>query len=202
MDLEELFGEVEKFSFDPISYQYFHQLLDKRTIILNEFVTDCIVEKVYLPLREFEQDSSTEPVTIILNSVGGSVSGGFYLAQYISQYSKPLNIIVPGMAASMAGIILAGGGKNKNVKRYCFPASYVLLHDGYVALDSSEARTADDIMEFNKGVDADIRQFIIDNTKIDGETYDKHSRQQWFIKSKEMKELGLIDYIYGADNND
>lgn len=200
MDLEELFGEVEKFGFDPITYQYFHQLFDKRTIILNDYVSDETVEKVYLPLREFELDSSTEPVTLILNSGGGSVTNGFYLAQYISMYSKPLNIIVPGMAASMAGIILAGGGKNENVIRYGFPASYVLLHDGYIALDASEARTADDIMEFNKGVDTDIRDFIIANTNISPEIYDAHARKQWFIKGKELKELNLIDHIYGVDD--
>lgn len=200
MDLEELLGEVEKFGFDPITYQYFHQLLNKRTIILNEYVSDATVEKVYLPLREFEEDDSTEPVTLILNSCGGSVSNGFYLAQYISMYSKPLNIIVPGMAASMAAIILAGGGKNENVIRYGFPASYILLHDGYVALESSEARTADDIMEFNKQVDADIRDFIIQNTNISPEVYDAHARKQWFIKGDELKQLGLIDCIYGVDD--
>lgn len=200
MDLEELFGEVEKFGFDPITYQYFHQLLDKRTIILNEFVSDATVEKIYLPMKDFEEDSSTDPVTLILNSCGGSVSNGFYLAQYISMYSKPLNIIVPGMAASMAAIILAGGGKNENVIRYGFPATYVLLHDGYIALESSEARTADDIMEFNKGVDSDIRDFIIANTNITPELYDSHARKQWFIKGNELKELNLIDHIYGVDD--
>ena len=200
MDLEELFGDVEKFGFDPITYQYFHQLLDKRTIILNDYVTDANEEKVYLPMKEFEEDSSTEPITLILNSGGGSVTNGLYLAQYISMYSKPLNIIVPGMAASMAGIILAGGGKNENVIRYGFPASYVLLHDGYVALDASEARTADDIMEFNKGVDADIQDFIVTNTNITVEEYMAHARKQWFIKGEELKRLGLIDHIYGVDD--
>lgn len=200
MDLEELFGEVEKYGFDPITYQYFHQLLHKRTIILNDYVCDETVEKVYLPMREFEHDSSSEPVTLILNSAGGSVTNGFYLAQYISMYSKPLNIIVPGMAASMAGIILAGGGKNENVIRYGFPASYVLLHDGYVALEASEARTADDIMEFNKGVDADIREFIIANTNITPENYDSHARKQWFLKASECVKLGLLDHIYGVDD--
>lgn len=200
MDLEELFGEVEKYGFDPITYQYFHQLLHKRTIILNDYVCDETVEKVYLPMREFEHDSSSEPVTLILNSAGGSVTNGFYLAQYISMYSKPLNIIVPGMAASMAGIILAGGGKNENVIRYGFPASYVLLHDGYVALEASEARTADDIMEFNKGVDADIREFIITNTNITPENYDSHARKQWFLKASECVKLGLLDHIYGVDD--
>ena len=200
MDLEELFGEVEKFGFDAQTYQYFHNLFDKRTIILNDYVSDETVEKVFLPMREFEHDSSTEPVTLILNSCGGSVSNGMYLAEYISLYSKPLNIIVPGMAASMAGIILAGGGKNENVIRYGFPSSYVLLHDGYVALESSEARTADDIMEFNKGVDADIRNFIITNTNITPEMYDSHARKQWFLKAPECKELGLLDHIYGVDD--
>ena len=200
MELEDLFGEVEKFGFDPITYQYFHQLLDKRIIILNEYVSDATVEKVYLPLKEFEEDKSTEPVTLILNSCGGSVSNGLYLAQYISIYSKPLNIIVPGMAASMAAIILAGGGKNENVIRYGFPASYVLLHDGYIALESSEARTADDIMEFNKGVDADIRNFIINNTNITPEMYDAHARKQWFMKGQELIDLGMLDHLYGVDD--
>ncbi len=200
MELEDLFGEVEKFGFDPITYQYFHQLLDKRTIILNEYVSDATVEKVYLPLKEFEEDKSTEPVTLILNSCGGSVSNGLYLAQYISIYSKPLNIIVPGMAASMAAIILAGGGKNENVIRFGFPASYVLLHDGYIALESSEARTADDIMEFNKGVDADIRNFIINNTNITPEMYDAHARKQWFMKGQELIDLGMLDHLYGVDD--
>ena len=51
-----------------------------------------IIEKVFIPLKDFEKDDSNEPVTIIMNSSGGSVSDGFFLAHYISQYSKPLNI--------------------------------------------------------------------------------------------------------------
>ena len=197
MDLEELFSEVEKYGFDPITYQYFHQLFNKRTIILNDYVCDETVEKVFLPMHEFEHDSSTDPVTLILNSAGGSVTNGFYLAQYISMYSKPLNIIVPGMAASMAGIILAGGGKNENVIRSCFPCSYALIHDGYVALAAQETKTANDIMAFNDNVDKQIRQFFVDNTNITEEEYDSHTRHQWFLTANQMLEAGLIDRVYG-----
>lgn len=199
MDLEELFGTVEKYGFDISTYQYFHNLFDKRTIILNDYICDETVERVFLPLREFELDDSDEPVTLIINSAGGSVTNGFYLAQYLSQYKKPLNIIVPGMAASMAGIILAGGGKNPNVTRYGFPASYILLHDGYVALESTESRTADDIMDFNKGVDNEIQEFIVANTNISEEEYKAHARKQWFIKAADAIRLGLLDHIYGVD---
>lgn len=199
MDAESLVDLFGKFEFNPSTYQYFHQLMDKRTIVFNDDVDERVVESVYLPLREFEQDDSNEPVTLILNSSGGSVSDGFFLAHYIAHYSKPLNIIVPGYAASMAAIILAGGGRNENVIRSCFPCSYALIHDGYVAILGSEARTADDIMDFNKDKDKEIRQFILENTDITAEEYDAKARHQWFLNAKQMKEKNLIDKVFGVD---
>ena len=197
MDLDELFNTMQTYSFDPTVYQYFNQLINHRTVLFNCDVQEDIIEKVFLPLRDFEQDDSQEPVTLIINSSGGSTSNGFFLAYYIAQYSKPLNIIVPGYACSMAAIILASGGKNENVIRSCFPCSYALIHDGYVALSVQEAKTANDIMAFNDNVDKQIRQFFIDNTHITEEEYDAHTRHQWFLTSQEMLEAGLIDRIYG-----
>ncbi len=200
MDLDELFDLFgSKFEFNPSLYQYFHQLHDKRTILLNSDVDEHIVEAVYLPMKEFEEDDSNEPVTLILNSCGGSVSDGFFLAHYIAQYSKPLNIIVLGYAASMAAVILAGGGKNENVTRKCFPSTYGLIHDGYIAISPSESKTAADIMAFNDSKDKEIRQFIIDNTNITAEEYDAQARHQWFLTAQEMLEKNMVDEIIGAD---
>lgn len=198
MELEELFSGLDRYGLDPVTYQYFHQLLEKRTVLLNGDVTGDIVERVYLPLKDFEEDDSQQPVTLILNSSGGSVADGFFLAHYISQYSKPLNILVPGYACSMATVILAGGGKNENVIRSCFPCSYCLIHDGYVALAAAESKTAADIMAFNDKIDDKIRDFIVDNTNITIEEYDSHTRHQWFLLSNEMVEKGLVDRVIGV----
>ena len=198
MDIEELFGDVEKYGCDAATYQYFHQLFDNRTVLFNDDVQEDVVEKVFLPLRDFEKDSSTEPVTLVLNSSGGSVSDGFFLAHYLTHYSKPLNIIITGYAASMAAVILAGGGKNENIIRSCFPCTYGLIHDGYVALAASETKTANDIMAFNDSMDKQIRQFFIDNTNITEEMYDSKSRHQWFLSAQEMLDLGLVDRIIGV----
>lgn len=200
MDGLDFLSFVEQTNLDVCSYQYFNQLLNHRTIVFNTGVEESIVELVYLPMRDFENDDSNAPVTLILNSMGGSVSDGFFLAYYIAQYKKPLNIIVTGCAASMAAVILAGGGKNPNVKRYCFPSTYALIHDGYVALSASEAKTAADIMAFNDKVDNDIRQFIVDNTNITSQEYDDHARKQWFLRADEMKTAGLIDCILGKED--
>ena len=199
MDIDNLFDLFGKVDFNPRVYQYFHNLMDKRTVLFNADVDEDIIESVYLPLREFETDDDASPVTLILNSSGGSVSDGFFLAHYIAQYSKPLNIIVPGYAASMAAVILAGGGKNPNVTRYCFPSTYALIHDGYIAISPSESKTAADIMSFNNEKDAEIRQFIIDNTNITPEEYDAQARHQWFLNAKQMLEKNMVDKIYGVD---
>ena len=200
--MNELESIIKLFStnIDAPTYQYFHQLFHNRTVIFNAEVEEDIVECVWMPLREFENDDSEEPVTLILNSMGGSVSDGLFFANYLTKYKKKLNIIVCGYAASMAAIILAAGGKNPNITRYCYPSTYSLIHDGYIALSTSEVQTANDIVDFNKKVDADIRQFILDNTKITLEQYDAKARHQWFISAQEMKDLGMIDVIFGVDD--
>ena len=60
-------------------------------------------------------------------------------------------------------------------------------------------------MAFNKRVDAEVRQFIIDNTDITAELYDSKVRHQWFLSAQEMLDLNLIDEIIGytdVKNND
>lgn len=190
---------LEQLGFSAKDYQYFNQLLNHRTILFNTYIDEDIVEKIYLPLKEFEDDSSVEPVTLILNSPGGSVADGFFLAHYLAHYKKKLNIIVLGYAASMAAVILAAGGHNENVHRMCYPSTYALVHDGYITMESSESKTAQDFMAFNDKVDNDIKDFIIQNTNITEELYNSKTRHQWFISSKEMKELNLIDEIIGSE---
>ncbi len=199
-DLDFLSLVQDTSSLDPVMYEYFNQRFNHRTIVFNRDVTEDIVETIWLPLRNFELDDSAAPVTLIINSMGGSVTDGLFLAHYLANYSKPLNVIITGCAASMAAVILAGCGKNPNITRFCYPSSYALIHDGYVALAASEAKTAQDMMAFNNKVDKDIRKFIIDHTNITAEQYDEHVRHQWFIDAKEMLELGLCDKIIGDDD--
>ena len=203
MDLEqiltEIYNKVTATELDPRMYQYYNQLFNHRTIILNDDIAEHIVEYVYLPLKAFEEDDSMEPVTLILNSSGGSVSDGFFLAHYLAQYSKPLNIQVLGYACSMATVLLASGGKNENIIRSCYPCSYVLIHDGYVALAAAESKTAADIMGFNNQIDEMIRKFFLENTNLTAEEYDTHARHQWFLFAEEMKQKNLIDRIIGVD---
>lgn len=198
MNESDFLGVVKEFSsYDVVTYQYFHQLFHNRTIIFNQEVDESLIESVYLPLLDFEKDDNQKPITLILNSPGGSVSDGFFLAHYLRTYKKKLNILVTGYAASMAAVILAGTANNENITRMCYPSTYALIHDGYIAIAPAESKTAGDIMAFNERVDKSIRDFILENTKITPELYDSQARHQWFLSADEMLEYGMIDKILG-----
>ena len=196
---EGLFALVEERSnLDPITYQYFTNYLNKRTIIFNSYVDTNIVETLILPLQEFEADSSTEPVKLILSTGGGSVRDSLILCNIIDNYKKPLEIYVYGYACSMGTIFLCAGNKNPNVTKYCYPFSFALFHAGYSAIEG-ESLSVEDQMEFNKKTDALIRDYVVANTNITEEEYRLNERRQWYLHAKEMKEKGLIDIIIGDE---
>ena len=176
----------------------FNKLENERTIIFNQEVDDRIVERVAIPLMDFEKDSSQDPVTLIFATVGGSISDGFVLCNIIDQYKKPLNIIVLGYAASMGTIMLAAGAKNPNVTRKCYPFSYALLHAGSTAF-SGETLSVEDTMEFNKKIDQKVRKFIISHTNVSEEEYTQHERKQWFFDAEDMLKYGFVDEIIGKE---
>lgn len=195
-DLEFLGFANDVSTLDPIMYQYFNQLLRKRTIVLNAEIDESILETVVLPLKDFEQDTDDTPVKLILNTPGGSIADGLMLCNIIDNYKKPLEIIVPSYSCSMGTIILCSGNKNPNVVKKAYPFSFALFHSGQTYV-GGESTSVEDVMNFNKGVDNKIRDYIIANTNITEELYDAHHRKQWYISAEEMLKYGLIDEIIG-----
>lgn len=181
---------------DIINYQYFHNLLNKRTVIFNGEVSEDIVETVILPLKDFEEDTSMEPVTLIIQSPGGSVADGMVLMNIIDNYTKPLKILVYGYAYSMGFAILCSGSKNKNVIKSCHRFTTALWHSGMVFL-SGDASAVGDIQDFNKQIDAKLKEYILENTFIPQELYEKKERHQFYFTAEELLRYGIIDEIIG-----
>lgn len=191
MELPKLFSSIS-----PIDYQYFNNLLNKRTIILNDEINESFFECVVLPLLDFEQDDSNKLVRLYLNTPGGSVADGLTLCNIIDNYKKPLEIVVPSYACSMGTIILCSGNDNSNVIKKAYPSTFALFHSGQTYV-GGESTSVEDVMNFNKSVDEKIKQYIITHTKITEEEYMAHHRKQWYLTADEMLSYGLIDEIIG-----
>lgn len=185
---------IQLSSLNPVTYQYFNNLLKRRTILLNEEIDENILETVIMPLREFEQDGTNEKVTLVLNTPGGSIMDALTVCSIIDNYSIPLDIIVPSYSCSMGTIILCSGNNNPNVHKIAYPFAFALLHAGqtYVGGDSNAVK---DTMQFNQKIDDMIRNYIITNTKITADEYDSNQHKQWYLLADDMLKYGLIHEI-------
>lgn len=190
----------EMSSLDPVTYQYFDKLLNKRTIIFNEGVDTDIVEMLILPLLDFEKDDSEEPVTLYISTPGGGVYSGLAVCNIIDNYKKKLNIIVPNFAMSMGFYLTIAGHNNPNVTCYAYPYSFFLLHAGEVGA-SGEAGSVRDTIYFTNKIDEMIKEYVISHTSITKEEYLEHDRKQWYLTAEEAKKYGVIDKIIGVDTD-
>ena len=103
-------------------------LMNRRIFINGEIneesANDFLSQMLYL-----EQESD-DPITIYINSPGGSVNAGLVIYDCIQASELEINLICAGTAASMAAIIFAGGKKGH---RYILPHSKVKIHEPLLA---------------------------------------------------------------------
>lgn len=103
--------------------------LMKRRIFIHGEINDESANDFLSQMLYLEQESS-DPITIYINSPGGSVNAGLVIYDCIQASDVEINIICAGKAASMAAILLAGGQQGH---RYIMPHSKVMIHEPLLA---------------------------------------------------------------------
>ena len=99
-------------------------LMNRRIFIQGEITDETANE--FLSQMLYLEQKADDPITIYINSPGGSVNAGLVIYDCIQSSNLEINIICAGIAASMAAIILAGGQKGH---RYILPHSKVMIHE-------------------------------------------------------------------------
>ena len=192
LDINELIAQLSESS-DPVMFQYFKRL-SNRTIIINEVITESIMETAVLPLLEMDNDGSGKEINIILNSRGGEVYNGLCLCDVISKLKTKTTITIMAYAYSMGSLITMAGAKNTNVVRKCYPFSTGLIHGGSDYLQGTTSQIKD-YYNFNSKYEDKIKDYILDKTKITEDEYEKMSRYEWYLTSEDMLKYGLVDEI-------
>lgn len=192
--IDELLAELKPKGLpDPIIYQYYKNL-DKRKIIINEQICDCLLETAILPFIEMDNDGSGKPIEIIINTVGGEIYSGFNFVDQIEQSKTPVIIHIMSMAASMGLLVAMAGHNNPNVKTVCHPFSVGLLHSGSTYLEGS-SHAVKDAFDFSQQYEERIKEYILSHSNIDEKLYDKVERKEYWMDSNEMNRLGIVDEI-------
>lgn len=134
-----------------------------------------------------------QPILLYVISNGGEVDSGFELIDIIEASETPVYTINIGFQYSMGFLIGLAGHKRFATKNAKF-----LMHDGSNFVWNSGAK-AQDQMEFQKRVEARVREYVISHSRVTEEEYDSKLRVEWYLFADEAKEKGFTDYIIGED---
>ena len=107
----------------------------------------------------------------------------------IQQPANSEAIIQDGIRRLLSGLLLMAGHK-----RYIFPHTSCLIHDGSSGAIGSIGKMLDNL-EFTKELEVRMKAYIISSTHITEDVYDKNYRRDWFMFSEEMIKLGIADEI-------
>ena len=101
------------------------RLLKDRIISLNGEVNDMTAEIITNSLLILESEDSDAPITLFINSPGGSVSAGMSIFDTMQYVSCPVYTIATGLAASMGSFLLAAGEPGH---RMAMPNAEIMIH--------------------------------------------------------------------------
>ncbi|MBS2010287.1 MAG: Clp protease ClpP [Cyanobacteria bacterium SZAS TMP-1] len=159
--------------------------------VTEESVKPCLAE-----LGKWSRRFPGKPITIILNSPGGSVIAGLGLFDYILKLRADghhVTVVVLGMAASMGGILLQAGDK-RVVGKY----SQVLIHE-VSAGTSGNIQKMDDALSFSKSLWHQLSEILAERSTLTvAQVRQRALRKDWWLTSSEAIELGFADEILSA----
>lgn len=187
---------IEKTQSGERAYDIYSRLLRDRIIFLAGPVNDGLANAIIAQLLFLASKDSKKDIQIYINSPGGSVTAGLAIYDTM-QYVKPeISTVCVGMAASMAGTLLAAGQKGK---RYALPNAEILLHQvaGGVTGQASEIEiTAKQILKLKES----LNKILSKHTGQPMARIEKDTDRDFYLTAEEAKEYGVIDEVIKTKN--
>lgn len=172
---------------------------DKRVLIINKDIDNSVIESYAIRILRWNNEDKDvlpekrNPITILIHSCGGDLYSTLFLIDMIKQSKTPIRTVGMGFVASAAYYIYINGHD-----RLAFENTVFLQHDGTISIADSNSKVKD-FIAFNDLMEERIKEFILAQTKIDAEFYDKTFDKEYYFFADKGKELGVVDKIIGQD---
>ena len=173
------------------TYDLVSRLLKDRIILLVEEINTISATSIIAQLLFLESENPEAPITIYINSPGGSISDGLAIYDVMNKVKCPITTICIGMAASMGAFLLAGGAKGK---RFALPNAEIMIHQpsGGAKGQATEIEiAAENILKTKKR----LNEILAENTGKPYETIAADTERDHYVSAQEAAEYGLIDSV-------
>lgn len=171
----------------------FSRLLKERIICLNGEVEETSSASIVAQLLFLEAENPSKPISLYINSPGGSVTAGLAIYDTMQYIQSPVSTICLGQAASMGSLLLCGGAKGK---RYCLPHSRIMVHQvsgGYHGQASDIAIHAKEILRIRESLNKIYQRHLTKERSL--EEIAGVMERDFFMSAKEAMEWGIVDEV-------
>ncbi len=168
------------------------RLLLERIIYLGTAIDNTCANSIVQQLLALQLNDAKAPITLYINSPGGSIVDGMAIYDTIRRSSCPVHAMVAGMAASMGAVILSGCTKgHRAIMRH----GEVLLHQ---PLGGSSGQVTDieiaakRILKMKRA----LLELLAENT---GHSYEKlveDCERDYWLDAEEALAYGIVDRIH------
>lgn len=185
---------VEQTNRGERSYDIYSRLLKERIIFIGEQVEDNMANTIIAQLLFLESEDTDKPITMYINSPGGSVSAGLAIYDTM-QYIKPdVSTLCMGQASSMGALLLASGAKGK---RLALPNSRIMIHQ---PLGGVQGQATDIEIQAKEiiNIKNKIHKIFMEHTGQPIEKIQEDTERDYFMSAEEAMEYGIVDKVIKA----
>ena len=172
-------------------YDLASRMLKDRIIFIDDEINSVTASSVIMQLLTLESENSNAPITIYINSPGGSISDGMAIYDVMNKVKCPIITVCMGMAASMGAFLLSCGTRGK---RYCLPNSTVMIHQP-LGGGRGQATEIEIIAKRILALRDKLYRIMSKNSNVDYETMANACERDNYLTPEEALKMGLIDKI-------
>lgn len=160
-------------------------------------ITPEVAEKVdktirmwnYIDDTEIVEYSKRHPIKIYMNSLGGDFNSMLMIMDAIKLSKTPVHTINTGVVQKEAFFIYSMGHQ-----RYTYPRATFLYERDLKHLDDADEQTDKYVNFYLRQLD-EIKNLIIEKTKITENEYNKHLKGQWWMSAEDAHKLRVCTEI-------
>lgn len=182
---------VEERKLNVAQMDVFSRLMMDRIIFLGTAVNDEVANIIQAQLLFLESVDASKDIQIYINSPGGGVYAGLGIYDTMQIVKPEVATICTGMAASMSAVLLCAGAKGK---RSALKHSRIMIHQ---PLGGAQGQATD--MEITLKqilmLKDELYEIIAQHTGQTFERIQKDGERDYWMKSQEAKEYGMIDEV-------
>ncbi|KAJ2827400.1 hypothetical protein IWW50_001906 [Coemansia erecta] len=182
---------IEQTSRGECSFDIFSRLLKERIIMLNGPVNDTQSSLIVAQLLFLEAEDPDKPVSMYINSPGGSVTSGMAIYDTMQYVQCPISTLCTGQACSMGSLLLAAGAKGQ---RFALPNSSIMVHQPSGGAEGQASDIAIHAREILKTRER-LNRIYAKHAGQSVEVIERAMERDNFMTPEEALAFGLIDKV-------